>query len=72
MPVELPGVYTITEDDARATLTAAGWEVTGLRRDRYQVNEYAGHFFRENGIAVERGSDDRPLLPAWVIEARRP
>ncbi|MEU4620120.1 class I SAM-dependent methyltransferase [Actinoplanes sp. NPDC023801] len=71
MPVELPGVFTITEDDARATLSAAGWQVTDVRRDRYQVNEYAGHFFRTHDIPVELGDDGLPLLPAWVIEARR-
>ncbi|MEU2613212.1 class I SAM-dependent methyltransferase [Micromonospora sp. NPDC007271] len=72
LPVELPGVYRITEADARSVLTDAGWQVTDVRRDRYQVNEYAGEFFRTNNIPVDRGEDDRPLLPAWTIEALRP
>ncbi|MEH1014713.1 class I SAM-dependent methyltransferase [Micromonospora sp. CPCC 206060] len=71
LPTDLPGVYRITEQIIRDELGAAGWTITGLRRDSYLVNEYAGEFFRQEKIDVVTDERGRVALPAWAVEAER-
>ncbi|MBO4210692.1 class I SAM-dependent methyltransferase [Micromonospora echinofusca] len=71
VPCELPGVYRIDEQILRDDLGGGGWPITDLRRDTFLVNEYAGHFFREQGLTVDFDDRGRVALPAWAVEAVR-
>jgi SAM-dependent methyltransferase len=71
LAVEVPGVFSISEQTMRTTLTGAGWRITALREDRFLVTATANEFFRAAGLHPATDSRGRGQLPAWAVEAVR-
>lgn len=69
--VEVPGVFTISEQDFRTTLGGAGWTITALRVDTFLVTATATGFFRSAGLNLDTDDRGRGRLPAWAVEAVR-
>ncbi|MEV2270107.1 class I SAM-dependent methyltransferase [Nonomuraea africana] len=71
LPVEVPGVFTISAETLRTTLEGAGWTITALRADAFLVTATANEFFRSAGLHLDTDDRGRGRLPAWAVEAVR-
>ncbi len=72
VPGGMPTPLAVSEDDLRAGLHEAGWEVTHLSPDVYAgAAAPMTTFFEKTGMRPELDAKGRTRLPVWRVHAQR-